>query len=60
MFALKNDDGVVIFHELLMEFTKAGMTPVGKWYYNATSNPNPPIGAKTVQDLLLFELQEDG
>lgn len=58
MFALKNDDGVVIFHELLMEFTKAGRTPVGKWYYNAEGNPNP-MNARTVQDLLIFELQDD-
>lgn len=49
----------VIFHELLMEYTKKGRTPVGKWYYIATAKPNV-TNVQTVQDLLIFELQEDG
>jgi len=53
---LSTDDGTAIFHEVLMEFTKMGRTPVGGWYYNATANPNPPGNARTVQDIMIFEL----
>jgi hypothetical protein len=49
-----------IFLDLLLEYTKAGRTPVGKWYFIAYPNPNPPKNARTVQDLLVFELKDDG